>query len=342
MKLTDKTWKDFVSAFVFVTAIAGMVSAIFSGINYTVLTRISNVTVVPTASMPDTFIQARSLDAIPESAQVIASGSFEGPVVEHSQRVNVVEGWTPFYWPGYPLIGGGTGGLGNQPEYKPLTIQEDPYRVRTGAQSQCWFWFYNIGSGGIWRQEAVPAGLVFVEAFVHAWVSNNDGDPHTSPGEMYVSIGIDTEGRNQGYNHPWDTSVAWSPYVLVRENWTQIISRAVYMEQPGTITIYLRAWKKWADKHGDVYWDDWTVYSMNQGAPLPTSTPAPTYTPFPTYTPYPTYTPQPTPACTPGPISDFGCEYLFDEFSGTSLLRCRDGDTVVYKDTNTGRYACPK
>jgi hypothetical protein len=292
--------------------------------------------------IPAAFSFSESIAALSDQREVVASGSFEGSVVQHSQRVHVVNGWTPIHWTGHPLIGGGSSGYSQQPEYKPLTTSIDPYRVRTGEQSQCWFWFYNIGDAAIWRKQHVPAGLVQAEVYAHAWVSNEDGEPHSSPGEMYVSIGIDTEGRDPGYGWPWETSVAWSPYVLVRENWTQVLSRVAYMPEDGEITIYFRAWKKWSEKHGDVYWDDWAVYSINEPSAQPTYTPAPTYTPYPTQTPYPTYTPQPTPACTPGPISDFRCEYLFDEFSGTSLLRCADETNTLYKDAVTGEWACPK
>lgn len=294
--------------------------------------------------MPESAEPIRSFNTMPEAAQVVASGSFEGPIVEHGQRINVVDGWTPIHWSGYPLISGGSGGLSSQPEYKPLTIEEDPWRVRTGEQSQCWFWFYTHGDGAIWRKTTVPAGLVQASVWAHAWVSSKDNEPHVSPGEMYVSIGIDTEGRDPGYNWPWETSVAWSPFVLVDENWTQIYSRVAYVPNGGEVTIYLRALKKWDEKHGDVYFDDWALYSLPEdGEPQPTYTPYPTLTPAPTYTPYPTYTPQPTPVpgCTPEP-SVFGCEYLVDELNGVALLRCSDEYSRLYKDTSTGEWACPK
>ena len=277
-----------------------------------------------------------------ESTTLIASGSFEGDVVEHSQRVIVVDGWTPINWNGYPMIGGGSSGVSQQPEYKPLLIDVDPYRVRSGEQSQCWFWFYEIGDAAIWRKERVDeSGLVQASAWAQAWVSDRDDNPHSSPGEMYVSIGIDPDGRAPGYNWPWETSVIWSPFKLIHEDYEQVLSHLVYVEAGTEITVYLRAWSKWKDKHGDVYWDDWAVYSTDVGG----SVPQPTYTPYPTLTPVPTYTPYPTPApaCTPGPISDkLYCYDLVDENTGDMYRRCGYGSDVWYRDSDTGQYICPK
>ena len=93
----------------------------------------------------------------------------------------------------------------------------------------------------------------------------------------------------------------WSPFELVHGEYEQILSHPVRVDRSGPITVYLRAWKKWDDKHGDVYWDDARLIEVGGDGvcptmtPYPTQTPYPTATPYPTPTPYPTYTPYPTP-----------------------------------------------
>jgi len=228
----------------------------------------------------------------------LLNGGFEGDVIEHSQRVIVAEEWTPIYWNRESMIEGGSPGRSAQPEYKPLPAAVDSHRVRSGGQSQCWFWFYTHGDAAIWQQVRVPAGWYQVEAYAQAWVSNRDDQPHESPGEMYVSVGLDPEGREPG-GWPWETSVVWSPFQLVRGQYERVLSRPVYVESDGLLTVYLRAWKKWDSKHGDVYWDDARLIEIG-GPETGSETPAPlpTYTPYPTYTPLPTA--QPCPTCEPG------------------------------------------
>jgi len=248
---------------------------------------------------------------LPISAQggpQLVNGGFEGEYVEWSQRVIVAKGWTPIHWTGEPMIGGGSSGPSSLPEYKPLPIDVDPYRVRNGDKSQCWFWFYTHGDAAIYQVVPnVPAGWWQAEVWAQAWVSDQDNSPHYSPGEMYISIGIDTAGRNPGGGWPWETSVIWSPFMLVHGNYERVTSHPVYVGRDGSITVYLRAWKKWDQKHGDVYWDDARLYAVAGAGPEPTPQPTPepcqTCEPCPAVTPCPTNepcvsgTPCPTPSC---------------------------------------------
>ena len=225
----------------------------------------------------------------------LVNGGFEGNVIEHSQRVIVAEGWTPIYWDREPMIGGGSPGRSAQPEYKPLTVDVDPYRVRSGEQSQCWFWFYTHGDAAIWQRVRVPAGYYRVDVWAQAWVSDRDDNPHSSNGEMYISLGIDPEGRDP-HGWPWETSVVWSPFSLVWNTYEQYGSRLVYVPKDGWITVYIRSWKKWSEKHGDVYLDDARLVRVDVANPTPE--------PLPTYTPYPTL--EPCPTCVPG---SGACDY---------------------------------
>ena len=239
------------------------------------------------------FVSARIFSAKAQAGQAAWNPSFEGKYVEWSQRTNLAPGWRLVHWKNEPLIDGGASGRSAQPECKPILERDFPYRVRSGDAAQCCFWFYTHGDAALYTRKDVEAGDWVFSAFAHTWTGSDDGNPFEA-GEMYVSLGIDPEGRDPGQGGwPWETSVLWSPYERLTSSYKEYESVVVRAEQEGPITLYVRFWTKWDEKHSDFYVDDANLTRVGGSTePLPTYTPYPTYTPL---APLPTYTPYPTP-----------------------------------------------
>lgn len=233
----------------------------------------------------------------------ILNAGFEDEYTEReASQVIISKHWQSFYKDNQPPPQ--EGGYAYRPEYKPIPAAVYPYRVRSGDMAQCWFAFQKVMDGGIYQVVPVEKGETYqFTVWAQAWSTNNSDEPRESPGELYVGMGIDPYGRTA----PWELGVIWHEWARVTADYQQFESPPVKAESD-QITLYIRAWNKWALKHNDIYVDDAALMKLESGGepePLPTYTPYPTYTPAPTCEPCPTCSPVGTPV--PG-----GCPSLED------------------------------
>lgn len=293
-------------------------------------------------------LSQRARDRLVNAQEIaVLNPSFEGTYIEWSQRINLAPDWRLVYWKGKSLVGGGSVSDCAEPECKPILASQYPYRVRSGEKAQSCFWFYNHGDAALYTTQQVPAGTWQVGSYAHCWVSDIDTNPTSCPGEMYISIGVDPEGRSPGQGGwPWETSVSWSPFVRATARYERYMSRVFYVPATTDVTVYVRFWKKWDQKHGDVYVDD-VFFNRIADAGGPTQTPYPTYTAQPTYTPYPTFTPQPTAGPTTEPLPttvpgewEHGEQYI-ETFGIVKWFLSPWGDRC-YDSIDLGEFACVK
>ncbi len=315
---TDRVWRGPSSLWV-----AGGVpgAAVLVGVLIGVLllaTQCAPLGVQPTPVVPTAipFVDEPVLPAARAlSANLVRNPSFEEGFRTIGARLTVPNEWTPAWSTYPPVIEGGSAGPCIQPEYKEMCSYA--YRAHSGKCSGYYFAFYSMTDAVLYQVIAVQQDQsVQGRAFAQGWASPDDtpgapGQPPPSPGELYVSVGIDPDDRTDFRRH----GVIWSPWVLVREQFVEVRSPVV-VANASNVTLYLRAATKWAQKHGDVAWDDAGLYVVQAGpiveptytpyptlTPWPTSTPRPTYTPWPTLQPLPTYTPFVCPTCVPGSCS---------------------------------------
>ena len=164
-------------------------------------------------------------------------------------QIVVAEYWVPFYRDNEPPPADGSSPV-YRPEYKPITRAIDAHRIKDGDKAQAWFKTRAAMDAGVLQCVAVPAGaIVAFTANVQAWCSNSD-NPRVSDGEMYFKVGIDPWGGTDGFA---DT-VRWDgDWYLVRGDY---VERSVaVVAQEAQITVFVRAWNKWALKHNDAYLD---------------------------------------------------------------------------------------
>lgn len=230
------------------------------------------------------------------ATNLLVNPSFEGAYVEWQRSIVVAQGWQPFYDKPVqipPQPADGSTGPWRDPEYKPLTVDIDESRVRSGDTSQCWFAFYAIMDAGIRQSVPVREGAFYQgSVWAQQWSDKGD-DPELNRAEMYVSVGIDPYGGESA----WQIHVQWSPWVLVRAPRGEFVfvEGPVVQARADQVTVFVRAWHKWAVKHGDAYVDDASLVEVDSPGPQPTPTPEPT--------------PQPTPEPTPTPGPGGNCDY---------------------------------
>lgn len=199
---------------------------------------------------------------------LLVNPGFEGVYTHYDNEVHVAQGWGYFWdpWHHLPPLPGGTIKSVRRPEYKEITAALYPYRVKSGDKAQCYFAWSDIMDAGVYQVVAAQEGAFYQgSAWVQAWSSNADS-PQVSDGEMYVSLGIDPQGGTNAYYQ----TVVWSDWALVRSAYVQL-KTPVVQARSNRITFYVRAWHKWALKHGDVYVDDASLMAVGGGvSPAPT------------------------------------------------------------------------
>ena len=208
---------------------------------------------------------------------LLLNPSFEGTytVRNNAGEVQVAPDWSPWWSEGLREIPGMEGGSAStiptaRPEYKPLPVSVDAYRVHSGNTAQCWFSFSRVNYAGIYQQ--VPATVDKTYRFgvwAQAWSSNDDGAPHTSPGELYISLGIDPDGGSW-----WKSrAIAWSQWQPVTNVYQRFVSLPIVAQKP-MLSVWIASGVKWALKHGDIYVDDAECWEV-AAAPTPEPEPEP-------------------------------------------------------------------
>lgn len=241
----------------------------------------------------------QALAPLPAAAQcpdtpLLNAGFEDGYSERGAGEVSVANGWNPFWQVG-PFQ---EDGRNLRPEYKPEDASRyGTRRVHSGNFSQKWFNTFGTHNAGIYQQVGVPAGsIVTFSAWGQAW-SSDDSNPDSTKGGWYaLYVGIDPTGGTD-----WTSpNIVWSEPSRVLNQWAQI--SVTTQAQAGAVTVYIRGYAEFRNKHNDAYIDD-ACLTYVAPTPLPTNTPrptdTPTITPTPSSTPTPTNTPTPEPSPTP-------------------------------------------
>ncbi len=202
-------------------------------------------------------------------------------------EVSVANGWNPFWQVG-PFQ---EDGRNLRPEYKPEDASRfGTRRVHSGNYSQKWFNTFGTHNAGIYQQVGVPEGsVVTFSAWGQAWSSNESNPDETKGGWYAIYVGIDPTGGTD-----WTASnIVWSEPSRALNQWAQVTVQA--QAQAGTVTVYIRGYAEFRNKHNDAYVDD---ACLTYVAPTPRPTDTPTISPTPSNTPMPTDTPTPEPSPT--------------------------------------------
>jgi len=170
---------------------------------------------------------------------------WEGPQGE----LTVANGWELWY-DNEP----GTGCYNYRPEYKPEDgyAYPDPLRVRSGQYAQKMFTMYSTHTAGLYQRVGVPVGSqVEFSIWAMVWSSSGDDPYHsTSPGEYWLSVGIDPYGGTDAFSE----EIIWSNGIEYYDEHAQLSVTAV--AQADHVTVFTRAAPKYCVKHNDSYWDD--------------------------------------------------------------------------------------
>lgn len=206
----------------------------------------------------------------------LVNGGFEGEYVTWGAgEVQVAPGWAPWYSEGAHEIPGIEGGSSAtnptaRPEYRAATLAIDAYRVRSGEEAQVWFSFMKTNYAGIYQSVPTEPGAVYeASVWAQCWAANDDGNPHSCPWELYISVGIDPDGG------AWykSRSIQWSQWQRVQAGYTQFASPPVVANK-ARATVYIASAVKFAGKHGDIYVDDAQLELVKAGnGPCPTPEP---------------------------------------------------------------------
>ncbi len=148
------------------------------------------------------------------------------------------------------------------PEYKPAAPFAN--RIHSGSNAAQYFSFYRTHEAGFMQQVSVPANAVLqFSIWGQAWLSN--GDATTSDSNVFINmrVGIDPTGGT----NPNSGSIVWSGLVQPFDAYQQISVTA--QAQGSTVTVFTYSQAAYPLKHSDVYWDDASLYVVNQEAPPP-------------------------------------------------------------------------
>ncbi|MFN2250828.1 MAG: hypothetical protein ACK2UL_02825 [Anaerolineae bacterium] len=172
----------------------------------------------------------------------------------------VADGWVPWFVRG-------SESENREPEFKveQTAIGGDPFRVRSGANSQKWFTTWATHDAGVYQQVSVRPGVpVTFSAYGMVYTGEGDGwsgsdrtyysDP-VKPGEYRIWVGIDPTGAvPAGMGSPPPASVVWSEESMATDQFVPLSVSVV--PQSSTITVYFRGNPHWGVKHNDSFWDD--------------------------------------------------------------------------------------
>lgn len=233
---------------------------------------------------------------------LLKNPSFEGVYTARGAgEVQVAPEWTPWWSEGLREIPGIDGGSAGsiptaRPEYKPLPRSLDAYRVHSGDTAQCWFSFSRTNYAGLYQQVPVVVGKTYQFAvWAQAWASSDSSKPHESPGELYISLGIDPDGGGW-----WKSrGIAWAQWQPVTNVYQRFVSLPITALKP-LISVWIASGVKWALLHGDIYTDDAELCEVS-----------------------PAISPTPEPQPEPGEAVDYArVERIFiDVLNGTRLVR---------------------
>ena len=182
----------------------------------------------------------------------------------------VAEGWTAWTKPHQPIdVDLGEEGSCSFPEYKPITMVDDPNRILEGDAAQCFFLTSKRMNAGVYQ--SVPVGtdnIVTFTAHVHTWCSDS-GDYYTADGEMYARVLIDPLG---GTDIEAD-GVIKSGWHRCRAEYDEI--EVVAAAEANSVTVFIQFWNKWKMTHNDAYVGNTSLIVEGGVPPEPPEPPKP-------------------------------------------------------------------
>lgn len=230
------------------------------------------------------FFSIRVLNVAAQSA-LLQNPGFEGEYISWgANEVRVAPSWKPWFAEGLtklPGLDSNGAGSTSRPEYKPMFANEFAYRVKSGNEAQCYFSFSNLHYAGMYQVVSIPTradteGQWYIFSVWAQAYSNNKDQPLESPGELYMSLGIDPEGK-EWYG---SRAIVWTQWQWVQgagsataARWVKFESQPVYVTG-NKLSVWISTVHKYALKHGDVYVDDadLRVVDMGQSTPQPCPT----------------------------------------------------------------------
>lgn len=254
------------------------------------------------------LIPAASAQPAAQSGNLLENPGFEEPFVEFVWADGsgwVASPWQPWYY-------NDEGAYYDAPEFKQAKIAYDPYRVRSGTNSQQYFKDWARHLAGLYQVVNVPANskLLFT-VYGHAWSSfcdtTDEGskkDPKCDPRDsnkgginpIAMKIGIDPTGGTD----PFSANIVWGEARGVYDNWE--IFEVEATAKGSTISVWIYSTPEYPSAKINVYWDDAALVTTSGGSG---SKPATTPTPgsgTPSATPKPGGTPAPTATYKPGSV----------------------------------------
>ena len=195
-----------------------------------------------------------------------------GPYHDQFNEVNPPEGWTAWWYEGFPCATAYTFDTG-RPEILTFT---DPGRVHSGTKAVKAFTFWRCHEMGLFQKVDVVTGTYVFTVYAHSWYSNCSNKPFDPPLDSdcqtplaawnKLKVGIDSGGDID----PHGSSVHWG---------ATIEQYGVYGQQPlaviasvpmsGTVTVFVSSLADNPLKHADVYLDDAALWRVEYSVFLP-------------------------------------------------------------------------
>ncbi len=206
---------------------------------------------------------------------LLVNGNFEGgsrktESLGTSLSSAVADGWFPWFVRGDEANN-------REPEFKveQVAIGGDPYRIRSGGQSQKFFTTWATHTAGIYQRVSVPRNATLQFAvYGMAYSGEADifdpgrrsflSDPQ-KPGNYRLWAGIDPTGAvPSAMGAPPPASVIWSEPSMVTDEWVMltVVARA----QGAVVTVYTKGTQDWSVKHNDSFWEDACLVVAGRGS----------------------------------------------------------------------------
>ncbi len=206
---------------------------------------------------------------------LLVNGDFEGgshktESLGTSLSSAVADGWVPWFIRGNETIN-------REPEFKveQVAIGGDPFRVRSGGQSQKFFTTWATHTAGVYQRVRVPRNAtVQFTAYGMAYSGEADifdptrrsflSDPER-PGNYRMWVGIDPGGAEPAaMGAPPPPSVIWSEPTMTTDQWVMLTVTA--RAQGSVVTVYTRGEQDWSVKHNDSFWEDACLVVAGRGS----------------------------------------------------------------------------
>lgn len=205
---------------------------------------------------------------------LLVNGDFEGgsrktEAEGTSLSSAVANGWVPWFIRGDEVHN-------REPEFKveQVAIGGDPFRVRSGGQSQKFFTTWATHTAGFYQQVRVPRGAT-VRFTIYGMAYSGEADNFDPgrksflsdplrPGNYRMWAGIDPTGAvPAGMGLPPPETVVWSEPTMITDQWVPL--SITVRAQGGLVTVYTKGAPDWSVKHNDSFWEDACLVIVGRG-----------------------------------------------------------------------------